>query len=170
LKGIAECLDANGRIAEAETINNEEALFSELKQQTGIYSENDRIFKLRIQKNSIRAALKRVFFKQPDLVEYKNIRAEYDPEEKKTTFKFGKVEIKRSKRYFLVFKCLVDNAGKRVTGRMLDRFCIDQGEAINEYDSGLRTYIARLVNDINLAQFLEPPSKSEGKGWKLKTP
>jgi len=145
-------------------------LFSELKQQTGIYSENDRIFKLRIQKNNLRAALKRIFFKEPDLVEYKNIRAEYDPEEKKTTFKFGEVEIKRSKRYFLVFKCLVDNAGKRVSGRILDRFFIDEGEAINEYDSGLRTYVARLIKDVNLAQFLEPPSKSGGKGWKLKTP
>jgi tetratricopeptide (TPR) repeat protein len=124
LKGIAECLDASDHITEAEIINNEEALFSELKQQTGIYSENDRIFKLRIQKNNLRAALKRIFFKEPDLVEYKNIRAEYDPEEKKTIFKFGEVEIKRSKRYFLVFKCLVDNAGKRVSGRILDRFLL----------------------------------------------
>lgn len=170
LKGIAECLDAYGRIAEAETINNEEALFSELKQQTGIYSENDRILKLRIQKNSLRATLRRVFFNEPDLIEYKNIRAEYDPEENKATFTIGETEIKRSRRYFLVFKCLVDNAGKHVSGKMLDRFVMDQGEALNEIDTGLRSYVAKLKRETNLSQFLEPPSKSKGKGWKLKTP
>jgi tetratricopeptide (TPR) repeat protein len=170
LKGIAECLNANDRITESERINKEEALFSELKQQTGIYNENDRNYNLRIRKNSIRVALKQIFFNEPDVVEYKNIRAEYDPKEGKTTFKIGETEIKRSQRYFLVFKCLVENAGQRVSGKMLDRFFVDQVEAINEDDSGLRTYVARLLKDINLAQFLEPPSKSEGKGWKLKTP
>ena len=52
---------------------------------------------------------------------------------------------------------------------MLDEFVLNQGEAIEKGNSGLRTYVDRLKKDINLAQFLEPYSRSS-KGWKLITP
>ena len=167
VKGIAQCLYATRRITESATIINAEAEFSKLKQQTGIYDEIERNYKLRVQKNSLLATLERILFNEPDLVLYKNIQAKYNPREMKATFKVDEKEIKMSRRYFLVFKFLVENAGKHVTGKMLDTFVIDQGESINLYDSGLRAYVARLKKDINLAQFFEP---NVGKGWKLKDP
>jgi tetratricopeptide (TPR) repeat protein len=170
VKGIAECLYATGRITEAETINRGEALFSELKQQTGIYEEKDRKSKLRNQKNSLGATLRQVFFNDPDFVEYKNIQAQYDPEEGKATFIIGEEKIKKKRRYFLVFKYLVDNAGKHVTGKMLDGFVSSQGYVLTEGNSGLRGIVKKLKKEVNLAQFFEPLSPSERSGWKLKTP
>jgi len=170
LVGVAECLRAKGRIVDSDSVYDDEARFSELKQQTGIYSEIDRTYKLDMQKKRIRTLLKRIFLNEPDSVEYKNIRARYDYTEDKTIFNIGKKEIKRSKRYFLVFKCLVENAGKCVSGKMLDRYVIEQGESLNEYDSGLRSYVWRLKKEIKLDQFLEQCSGFEGKGWKLKKP
>ena len=122
---------------------------------------------MQIQKKRLIAELRRIFFKLPDFVEYKNIQAKYDPVKEKVTFTIGKKEIKKARRYFLVFKCLVDKAGKHVTGEMLDDFVIKQGEPINKKDSGLRVYVGRLIKDINLAQFLVP---HEGKGWMLQAP
>jgi tetratricopeptide (TPR) repeat protein len=172
LLGIAECLRADGRIIDAEKFYNEEVRFREMRQQTGIYAEIDREYKLDMQKKELRTVLKRIFLHEPEIVEYKNIRAKYDYEEDKTIFQVGKKEIKRSRRYFLVFKCLVDNAGKCVSGKMMDRFLIEHGESVSEEDSGLRAYVWRLKKDkhIKLGQFLGPCSESEGKGWKLKKP
>jgi tetratricopeptide (TPR) repeat protein len=170
LLGIAECFRADGRIFDSETIYSEEAMFSELKQQTGIYGEIDKTYKLRIQKKKVRTILKQLLLNLPDTVEYKNIRAEYDYKEEKVIFRVDKKELKKSKRYFLVFKCLVHNAGKCVSGKILDDFVKDQGEPLNEPDSGLRTYVSRLKKEINLSQFLDKCSQTEGKGWKLKEP
>jgi tetratricopeptide (TPR) repeat protein len=168
--GIAVCLHATGRIVESESISKAVALYSELKQQTGRYNEKNRDYTLRVQENSLCVALRQILLKIPDLVEYKNIQAQYykDKGRDRVIFKIGKKEIiKRSRRYFLVFKCLVDNAGEKVSGKDLDEFVINQGVAINEQDSGLRVYVDRLKKDINLAQFLVP---HEGKGWKLQDP
>jgi len=170
VKGIAECLYATGRITEAETINRGEALFSELKQQTGIYEEKDRKSKLQNQKNSLSTALRQVFFNDPDFVEYKNIQAQYDPEEGKATFIIGEEEIKKSRRYFLVFKYLVDKAGKHVTGKKLDGFVSSHGYFLTEGNSGLRNIVKKMRTEISLAQFLEDPAKHGGSGWMLKAP
>jgi len=170
LLGIAECLRANGKIIDAEQILREESQFSEIIQQTGIYNEIGRTYKLDVVKRDIRTIFNHIFFHKPDIVEYKNIHAKYNPDEDKTIFTVGKTEIKKSRRYFLVFKCLVTNAGKCVSGRMLEKFVIEHGDSVNGYDSGLRVYVSRLKKDIKLAQFLDQCSRSEGKGWKLKKP
>jgi tetratricopeptide (TPR) repeat protein len=170
LLGVAECLRADGRIVDAEKLYGEEVRFRELKQQTGIYAEIDKAAKLDAAKGELRTVLKRIFLQEPEIVEYKNIRAKYDYDEGKTIFWVGKKEIKRSRRYFLVFKCLVDNAGRCVSGKMMDKFLIEHGESVSEEDSGLRAYVWRLRKDIKLDQFLRPCSKSEGRGWKLRKP
>ena len=109
----------------------------------------------------------------PDIVEYKNIQAKYDSEKKKAIFKIGDIEKKMSRRHFLVFKCLVLNAGGRVSERILEQFCISQGDPIKEGKSGLRVCVGRLRKDkdIDLDQFFVPlSSKGKGEGWILKAP
>jgi len=168
--GIAICLHATGRIIESKSISKAEALYSELKQQTGTDNKSDRDYKLRNQKISLGSALRQVFFNDPDFVEYKNIQAQYDPEEDIATFIIGKEKLKKSRRYFLVFKYLVDNAGKHVTGKMLDRFVSSKGYVLTEGNSGLRNIIKKMKTEISLAQFLEDPAKYKGSGWMLKAP
>jgi len=170
LLGIAECLYSDGRIRDSEIVYSEEAKFSDLKQKAVIESEIDRSTELDMQKKRIRSILRRVLLNESDIVEYKNILAKYSHVEDKTFFKIGKSEIKRSRRYFLVFKCLVHYAGKCVSGKMLDNYVREQGESLSEYDSGLRSYVGRLKKDIKLAQFFDRCTASEGKGWKLKAP
>ncbi|MFC1827060.1 tetratricopeptide repeat protein [Thermodesulfobacteriota bacterium] len=168
VQGIAVCLHATERIAEAEIISREGAKFSQLKQQTGIENESDRDYKLQIEKKSLGAELRQVLFDDPDFVKYKNIQAQYysDEEKKYTVFKTDEKEIVMARRYFLVFKCLVKNAEKRVSERMLESFAREEGEHLAD-PSGLRGYVGRLKKAINLDQFLEDHG---GKGWILKAP
>ncbi len=168
LTGIAKCLLGEGRIIESENLYSEKSKLKEIR-VTGIYGEIDKHDKLEMQKNKIRILLNQIFLNETSVVEYKDIRAEYNPETDNTIFKFSKKVIKkRSRRFFLVFKCLVENTEKCVSEKMLNQFVLDHGESINKDDSGLRMYVGRLKKEILLDRFIELCPKHKGGGWQLK--
>jgi tetratricopeptide (TPR) repeat protein len=169
LSGIQECLVKLKRRRHAEMVASATREYEETIDESGIYKEMDKPEKLRIQQQNLFDILATIFEKQPLLVRYKDILAEYDREKEKAKVIIDKTEFILQKPAFLMFKYLVDHKDNCVSVKQLAAYWRENSvnyDEENDMGAKMRTYIQRYIrNKLGLDQFLRNCSKPEG--WLL---